>query len=285
MPNIATVIKRFTGLLLVAILLVKGGYAFAECESSLELQGAISVDCCKPIDKCASAGETVYKYMDAIKDDPTVLTIGLQASPWHLYDQDMRILPIEELAQMIRPQLKDPVKRIQLIASWTGVAPERNVKSIAERLSSLLNGFPVSGMDGFLWVAKDGSLRTTKQAFTVKQKCPYGVNHGEEVMVSLVAGWHIEFGEDYVRNQNSDGIMRVGAGYDIYMLCQDKALQAFEAAAKLSNPIAAYNAAMIHLERGKKNDLAAASSLLSQAAALGDKKAKVMLSELKQNFP
>jgi hypothetical protein len=285
MTNIDKVIKLFTGLLLVGILLSGGGYAFAECESSLELQGTISVDCCKPIDKCASAGEAVYKYMDAIKDEPTVLTIGLQASPWHLYDHEMRILRIEELARMIKPQLKDPVKRVQLVASWTGVAPEHNGKSIAERLSSALGGFPVSGMDGFLWIAKDGSLRTTKQAFTLKRKCPYGVHPDEEVMVSLVAGWPIEFEEDYVKKQNSDGIMRVGAGYDIYMLCQDKALQAFEAAAKLSNPIAAYNAAMIHLERGKKSDLAAASSLLLQAVAIGDKKAKVMLGELKLSVP
>lgn len=274
--------KWLTGLLFVCILLTECGYAFADCESSLELQGAVSIACCKPIESCSSAGETLYKYMDAIKDDPEVLTISLQASPWHLYDQDMRILRIEELAQMVKPQLKAPVKRIQLIASWTGVAPEKNWKPIAERLSSLLSGFPVSGMDGFLWVAKDGSVRTTKQAFTLKQKCPYRVHSGEEVMASLVAGWLIEFEEDYIKNQNADGIMRVGAGYDIYMLCLDKSLKSYEAAAKLSNPIAAYNAALIHLERGKKS---AATSLLSQAAALGDKKAKVLLGELKQNTP
>lgn len=280
---INNLMKKLTVVLFVIILLMEYGYAFAECETSLKLQGALSVACCKPADSCKSAGETLYKYMDAIKDDPEVLTIGLQASPWHLYDQEMRILRVEELAQMVKTQLKAPVKRIQLIASWTGVAPEKNWKSIAERLSSVLNGFPVSGMDGFLWVAQNGSIRTTKQAFTIKQTCPYGVHPGEDVMASLVAGWPIEFGEDYVKNQDADGIMRVGAGYDIYMLCLDKALQSYEAAAKLSNPIAAYNAALIHLERGSKSDIAAATSLLSQAIALGDKKSKVLLTELKQN--
>lgn len=275
------ILSRLTVLLLGCFFLPVCECAFAECESSLELQGAISLECCKPKDKCISAGEAVYKYLEAMKDDPSVYSIGVQASPWHLYGPDMRIINVEELAQMLKPQLKAPVKRILLIASWTGVAPERKGKSIAERLSSLLGGFPVSGMDGFVWLANDGTFRTTKQAFTMKQTCPYGVHPGDEVMVSLVAGWPIEFEEHYVKNKDSDGIMRVGAGYDIYMLCPDKALQSYEAAAKLSNPIAAYNAAIIHLERGKKSDLAAAISLLSRAAALGDKKSQARLKELK----
>jgi hypothetical protein len=188
--------------------------------------------------------------MEAVKDESSVLTIGMNASPWHFYDQDMRIMTIEELANLLKPRLKPPVKRVLLIASWTGVAPEPTSKSIAKRLSALLGGFPVSGMDGFVWISKKGTIRTSKQAFTVKQTCPYGVHPGEEVMVSLVAGWPIEFVEHYVKQKDADGIMRAGAGYDIYMLCPDRALELYEAAAKLSNPIAAYNAALMHLERG-----------------------------------
>ncbi|MGD1075224.1 MAG: hypothetical protein ABR903_03980, partial [Thermodesulfovibrionales bacterium] len=61
------------------------------------------------------------------------------------------------------------MKRIDLIASWTGVAPDRDGKSLAQKLSDVLNGLPVSGKDGFVWIAKNGAVRTTHQAFTVQK--------------------------------------------------------------------------------------------------------------------
>lgn len=264
------------------VFLVPCQHAFAECESSIKLDGTVSVECCAPREKCIPAGKAVYEYTEAAKDDPSLLSISMNASPWHLYDGDMRILTIEELAAMVKPNIGNGVKRVVLVASWTAVPPDVNSNSIAQKLSHLLNDFPVSGMDGFVWIAKDGTVRTTRQAFTIKQTCPYGIHPGDEVMVSLVAGWPIEFEENYIKKGDSDGIMRAGAGWDIYMLCPDKALQLFEAAAKLSNPIAAYNAALIHLERGKKTDLDAAIALLSQAAALGDKKAQDRVQQLKR---
>jgi hypothetical protein len=136
-------------------------------------------------------------------------------------------------------------------------------------------------MDGFVWLSKDGSARTTHQAFTTKHlKNPYGLHLGDDVMVSLVAGWPIDFEEDYAKKGDAYGIMRAGAAWDIFMLCPERALQSFEAAARLSNPIAAYNAAIIRLERSKDGDLEAATALLSQAAALGDKKAQAKLDRL-----
>jgi TPR repeat protein len=99
-------------------------------------------------------------------------------------------------------------------------------------------------------------------------------------MVSLVAGWPVGFEEDYVKERNSEGIMSAGAGWDIFMLCPERALQSFEAAAKLSNPIAAYNAALMRLERGKGDDVKVATNLLMQADKLGDKKARTMLRKI-----
>ena len=88
------------------VFLVSGQHAFADCESSLKLEGIVSVECCTPIDKCMPAGKAVYEYAEAAKDEPTVLNISMDASPWHFYDGDMRILTIEDLAEMAKPILK-----------------------------------------------------------------------------------------------------------------------------------------------------------------------------------
>jgi len=118
---------------------------------------------------CIPAAKAVYEYTIAEEFHPSVLSISMHASPWRLYAGDMRIVTIEELAEIAKSQLRDGMKRIVLIASWTGVAPAATAKSLAQKLSDLLDGFPVSGMDGFVWIAKDGTVRTTHQAFTIKR--------------------------------------------------------------------------------------------------------------------
>jgi hypothetical protein len=256
--------------------------AFAACETSLKLEGIVSIKCCTPQSECIPASKAVYDYTESAKDDPTAMSISLHASPWRLYDGDMRILTVEELAAMVKAKLQGEVKRVVLLASWTGVAPNSNGKSLAKKLSYALGGFPVDGMDGFVWIAQDGSVRTTQQAFTMKPKCPYGIRPGEEVMVSLVPGWHVGYEEDHIKRRDAEGIRHAGAAWDIFMLCPEKALQLFEAAANLSNPIAAYNAALMRLERGKPGDYEAAIKLLKKAVALGDKKAKTKLHNLKR---
>jgi TPR repeat protein len=61
------------------------------------------------------------------------------------------------------------------------------------------------------------------------------------------------------------------------MLCPERALQAFEYAAQLGHPIAAYNAALMRLDRGGQGDLDAAKELLLKASNAGDKKAQERL--------
>jgi TPR repeat protein len=136
-------------------------------------------------------------------------------------------------------------------------------------------------MDGFLWIAKDGNVRTTHQAMSLMRSGPYGVAPGAEVMVSLAAGWPALMSDAVLKKRDADGIMRAGAGWDVFFLCPDHALQLFEAAAKLSSVIGAYNAAVMHLERGNPGDADAAAALLSQAAAAGDQKAKAQLEQLR----
>jgi len=270
--------------LLSAVLVANSCIALADCRTSVPVEGVISVKACDSrTETCIAGTKAVYDYMDKMKDDPSVLAMGLHASPWRFYDSDMRILTIEEMAEMAQPQIGKKVKRIDLIASWSGVAPHSGGKSLAQKLSDSLKGFPVSGKDGFLWIAKDGRLRTTHQAFTVTQGGnPYSIAEGDEVMVSLTAGWPATLEEAFVKKRDADGIMRAAAGWDIFLLCPDRALQAFDAAAKLSHPIAAYNAALMRLDRRNKGDLEVATALLSQAADAGDTKAQAWLKKLKQ---
>jgi hypothetical protein len=160
------------------------------------------------------------------------------------------------------------------MASWSGVAPAPRDKSLAEKLSSALGDIPVSGADGFLWIAKDGSTRTSRQAVSVRTVGgQYAIPAGAEVMTSMAAGWHADFEEVFHRERNADGLMRAGAAWDILYLCPDSALRTFEAAAQLSHPVAAYNAAMIRLARRGRGDLKAAVALLTRAANAGDAKA------------
>jgi hypothetical protein len=270
--------------LIASVLVAFGCQASADCSTSLPLEGVTSIKVCDPrTETCISGSQAVYEYMNKVEDDPAVLTIGLQASPWRFYDGEMRVLTVEEVAEMARSHIKDGVKRVALLASWTGVAPGPRSQSLAQRLSGELKGFPVSGMDGFLWISKNGAMHTTRQAFSVTQGGrPYGIVDGEDVMVAFAAGWPATMEDTFVSDRNADGVMQAAAGWDIFFLCPDRALEAFDLAAKLSNPVAAYNAALIRLERGSHDDMQTAATLLTQAADAGDMKARARLVKLQR---
>lgn len=273
--------KRFLAL----VLSVTSLQVLADCKSIQGLEGMVSIPGCDA-GACVPGAEAVYGYSEKIDghDDPNVLVLTLHSSPWRFYDGEMRVLTVDELAEMARPSIEKGVKRIVLMASWSGVVPGRHEKSLAQKLSAALNGFPVAGVDGFLWIARDGSTRTTRQAFSVRKgRGPYRIEAGAEVMVSLVAGWPAGLEEEYRREKDAGGVMRAGAGWDIFFLCPDKALQSFEAAAQLSDPVAAYNAAMIRLERRRKGDVELAKAWLMKSANAGDTKARERLRMLKQN--
>lgn len=278
--------RSITKLLAVTLLILANNITAADCKFEFPVSGALSIKRCDPkTHVCIPGTEAVYDYIQHIKDDPSELSIFIQSSPWRLYDQNMRILTIEEIAEIAKPSIKNGVKRIVLNASWTGVPPNKSEKSIAKKLSESLNNFPVSGKDGFLWLSQDGSIHTTKQAYTISRgQIPYSLVKGEDAMVSLAAGWIINVEDVYIKEQNAEMLMRVGAGWDILALCPDRALKAFEMAAKLSNPIAAYNAAIMRLERRNAGDVEEAIKLLSQAAKLGDEKAISKSNQLKHNW-
>lgn len=107
------------------------------CDTShLSLSGAVTVKTCSPKEgaaDCVYAGRAVYEYLEAVPDDDSLFTIGLQTSPWRMYDGEMRILTVKEVADVIRPQL-GKLERVELIGSWTGVSPQPGTPSLADRV-------------------------------------------------------------------------------------------------------------------------------------------------------
>jgi len=219
------------------------------------------------------------EYTSKIEDDDTFLMVTTHSSPWHLYDGSMRIVRIEDMVELLRPALANKsIKRIELLASWSGVRPEPSKPSIAERLSKALNGFPVTGAQGFVWVSPNGKTRTTRQAFTssVGGSLRY-VQKGQELMASAVVSWPMHFLDAFKASRDAEGLLRVGAAWDVFSLCPENALPIYEEAAGLGHAVAAWNAAIIRLERGAAGDKEKAQSLLSKAADSGDAKARALL--------
>lgn len=255
----------------------------AECKTDLPLRGALTVESCeaKAAD-CELASVLLYRYIQNYPNDPTELSAAMQTSPWHIYDAKQRILSVEEFAATLRPMLKAPIKKVRLIGSWTGVAPHKGGKSLAQKLSQALDGFPVEGMDGFLWVNKDGGLRTTHQAFTLRTiSAPYRVKPGTEVMAALASGYLVDNYAHFDEKKDAEGLRLAGLGWDIFVLCPQRALEAYEASAALGNALSAYNAAMLLFERNEHGDKEAGRKWLEKAAQLGDSKAQARLQLLR----
>lgn len=263
----------------LALCLLSPAALACESDHHLALSGTATVETCSPQTSkdCVFSGNVLHPYFAAAPDDPSVMGIGLQSSPWRLYDGDMRILSVEELATVVWANRDATETRIELIGSWTGVSPSPGLPSLADRLSKALDGFPVRGEAGFLWVAADGTRRTTRQAYTVRQGAgSYFLPKGGEVMAALAGGWPAEV-EGLIPDDQPEMLMRAAAGRDILYLCPDKALAGFERAAAKGSAIAAYNAAAMRLERGGEENRTAALALLERGAALGDAKSKARL--------
>jgi hypothetical protein len=254
------------------------------CESHLPLDGSLEVDTCRVSEPdCVYAGKLLYDYFDAQPEVPGVLTVGSAGSPWHVYGPELRIVPIEEFADMLRKSLGPEDKSVALYMSWSGVSPGPGVPSLAERLSKAM-GMPVTGMDGFVWIDRSGAMRTTHQAFTVRNDTgAYGVKPGEEVLVSLTAGWASGHEPDFPNDPEL--LLMAATGWDIFMLCPDKALVGFEAAAAKGSAIAAYNAGVMRLERGEPGDAKAALAQFDRGAALGDEKSAQAAAKLRASHP
>lgn len=256
--------------------------AFAECDHGFHLEGVISVKDCDPaVDECINGIQAIYEYGKKLDDGgDKILTVSIMSSPWRFYGPDMRIIRPKELAENLKPALDDKVKSILVYASWTENIPHGRTTTLARELSESLDGFPVKGIDGFLWAKDNGDYYSTKQAFTVGGGFPYRHRSGDDLMIAIPYGSYIHAQDFFVKERDAKALRYAAVGWDVFILCPDIALQTFEAAAALSDSISAYNAAVIRLERGQKGDFDAASKLLNQASDLGDDKAKALLLEI-----
>jgi hypothetical protein len=263
--------------------LIIASHEAVACQSPQPLSGTVKVPVClTDVPDCRPAGRVLHEYTEAQPDDPASFSIALQSSPWRLYGPDYRIVTVEEVAAIIRSQLEPKHKRVDLFGSWTGGTSSAKNPTLASRLSQALDGFPVNGKDGFLWMDKKGGMRTTKQAFTMREGGgPYSVPTGAEVFVPLAVGWAAGI-EDRLGPDDHELMLLAGVGNDVFLLCPDGALTDFEAAAKMGNAIAAYNAALVRLERNQKGDRDAALKLLERAAQLGDDKASTRLEAMRK---
>ncbi len=247
------------------------GPSFA-CGPSKALQGTLQIPQCDPAagtSKCVPAPEAVYNALQAL-DMPGVFTIGIQTSPWRMYDGHYRIVTVREMAETVRKQRPVHDQRVLLVGSWTGAMPDGSTGTLSARLSSELGGLPVDGSDGFLWLSPDGAMHATRQAFSMWRAGLYYVEQGKDVMVAMVPGAMVQFEDRFAEEGNAEGVLRAGVGNDVFMLCPHGALAAFERAAEMGSAIAAYNAAMMHEEAGETD---AARVWFRKAAALGDTKA------------
>jgi len=272
-------VKIQRGLALLSLLAACAA-AQADCPTTLPLKGALSLDNCYPMRKdCVRAADALYEYSHAAPDvGDEVLRISMHGSPWHLYGADSRIMTIDNLAGVVRQQ-GSKIREVILMSSWSGASPDKHHKPLAQQLSSALGDMKVSGSDGFLWYEMDGKTATTQQAYTLFVAGPYAVKKGEKVMVSLVEGWPAQFEDKFVKEKDAEGLLRAAVGHEVFSLCPERAWRAFDAAAALGNPIAAYNAAILRLERGKGGDRESALKLLKKAAAAGDQPAAALLDQ------
>lgn len=269
--------SRVLALAIAALLLPASALA---CVPATKLEGSLPIPLCDPeVDpaKCIPGHQAVYEAMEAL-EMPGVFTIGAQTSPWRMYDGEDRIITVEETAAMIRKQRPETDLRVRLVGSWTAALPEGGDATLAQRLSALLDGFPVDGSDGFLWLSPKGAMRTTHQAFSVWKTGWYHVARGEDVMVALVPGAVAQFEDRFAEDGRAEGVVRAGVGKDVFMLCPDGALASFERAAGMGSAIGAYNAGVMHTEAGNR---AAAITWLEKAKALGDAKAAERLAAMR----
>ncbi|MBD8526180.1 hypothetical protein [Pseudomarimonas arenosa] len=263
---------------LVWLSLAVGSGTAIGCESGANLQGTLSIPFCDATEHadCVPAGQVIHDYFNVL-DLPGVFSIGAQSSPWRIYDGDDRILTVEELAASVRAGRKDDTS-VYLAGSWSAALPGGEGYTLAQRLSRSLDGFPVSGSDGFLWLTARGEMRTTRQAVSIWKSGPYSVRKGEDVMLAMNAGAMAQFEDRFADDGFSAGVLRAGVGHDVLGLCPERALAAFERAAAMGNAIGAYNAALMHEQAGDKEKAAQA---FQRAALLGEAKAHARLDQIR----
>src|SRR5690606_24702458 len=118
------------------------------CEQAPALEGVLSIPQCDPAsEECVPGTQAAHGALKAL-EIPDVFTIGVQTSPWRMYDAEGRILTIAEVAAAIRAGKPAGDRRVYLAGSWTAARPDGGGDTLAHQLSVALDGIPVDGSDG-----------------------------------------------------------------------------------------------------------------------------------------
>lgn len=274
--RLALTTQRLTAILAIALL---PGLASA-CAPTQGLDGALTIpqcDAASPAEDCTAGSQALFLALNAF-EIPQVFTIGVQSSPWRMYDGEGRILTVDDVAAAVRAGRPESDRRVRLVGSWTSARPDGSTDTLARRLSAALDGLPVDGSDGFLWLSQDGSaIRSTRQSASIRTSGQYLVPAGEDVMMALVHGVLIDDEDQLAKQGNADGVLHAGIGHDVFLLCPERAMAAFKQAAELGSAIGAYNAGLMHADAGEQGD---AEVWLKRAVALGEPKAAAALDRL-----
>lgn len=259
----------------VLFLISIAGTAVAKCAHQLPVSGAVSLSSCDPKTAACLEPEVAWnrfqkKFGELEEKNRQRLTLKLFTSPWRAYDSSSRIMSIDELARPSREGIASnpSVKRVEIIGSWSGVRPSPEQASLAEQLSRELDGFPVSGGQGFIWFDAKGGVRTTRQAFTILAGRHMVAADGE-VMLDLPLSNVIPAAGEIRAGKDGKGLLLLGVAWDVFGLCPEQALLAFEDAAALGEPTAAYNAAVMRRQPGALQDLSKSATLMKRSAELG----------------
>lgn len=93
------------------------------------------------------------------------------------------------------------------------------MRSLARQVSDALDGFPVRGLDGFMWLEPDGRVRTTQQAFSGWYTGGgYRVAPDQPVLTSLAFG-EMMFYNERLREADEYGLLlHAAVGWDVHGL-------------------------------------------------------------------
>ena len=107
--------------LLPLLLLIASTGAHAACEEGLftpALAGVETIPTCSlGKEGCLYSGDAVFRYGEAIPDDPAALSVLAQGSPWRIYGPGNRILTIDYLAKAVRGLQSKGEKKVVLVSS------------------------------------------------------------------------------------------------------------------------------------------------------------------------
>ena len=213
-------------------------------------------------------------------DDPTVLGHIFPPSPWRFYDQEMRIIPVEELGGFGTPPSQKGCSTLsQGLLERCGARAER--KSPAARIFQCF-GRKSRSKARMVSSGWRGTVPANdKTGASVMSGSALSGQKGGEVLAALVASW-LTFPEDPASGRrDAEGLLHAGAGADIFLLCPTRpCVSSLTRRQVWGSPIAAYNGGADASGPGRTGRPLGCSAPSEQAAQAEDRPARELLNRL-----